>query len=63
MDVVDVIVVIVVVVFIVVMIVIGIVFSEGYRRYLALGFTLFVRTYVRAFLFLRFVFLSKRPSL
>ena len=45
MDVVDVIVVIVVVVFIVVMIVIGIVFSEGYRRYLALGFTSLARSF------------------
>ena len=39
------------------------IFSEGYRRYLALGLTSFVCTYVSAFLFLRFCFLSKRPSL
>ena len=38
------------------------IFSEGYRRYLALGFTSFARTYVR-FCFCVSVFLSKRPSL
>ena len=27
----------------------GDIFSEGYRRYLALGFTSFVRTYVRKY--------------
>ena len=38
------------------------IFSEGYRRYLALWFTLFVRALVR-FCFCVSIFLSKRPSL